>query len=111
MILLISSQGQNLESPIEHRFGRSPWLIKYDTETKESQALPNPGGRQSGGAGVAAAQFVIDQAADVVISGDFGPNAANALCAADVKMYLFDGNLNNVDDVIDTFLEGKLPAF
>ncbi len=111
MILIISSQGQELTSPIEARFGRCPWLIKYNTETKGSEALANPGMHQSGGAGVAAAQFVIDQGADVVISGDFGPNAANALKAGNVKMVLFDGNLNTVDDAIDTFLQGKLTAF
>lgn len=111
MILMISSQGQELSSPIEARFGRCPWLIKYDTETKAVEALANPGLNQSGGAGVAASQFVIDQAADVVISGDFGPNAANALRAGNVKMVLFDGNLNTIDDTIDTYLQGKLPAF
>ncbi len=111
MILMISSQGQDLTSAIEPRFGRCPWLIKYDTETKSFEALTNPGLHQSGGAGVAASQFVIDQAAEVVISGDFGPNAANALRAGNVKMVLFDGNLDNVDDAIDTYLQGKLPVF
>jgi predicted Fe-Mo cluster-binding NifX family protein len=111
MKLIISSQGQKLESPIESRFGRSPWLIMHDSETNESKAFVNPGVSQSGGAGVAAAQFVIDQAADIVISGDFGPHAANALRAGKVKMYLFDGNLANVGEAVDTFLKGKLPAF
>jgi len=108
MILLISSQGQTLESPIEHRFGRCPWLIKYDTETKESQALPNPGGRQSGGAGVAAAQFVIDQSADVVVSGDFCPNAANALGASNIAMIRFPDNVSKINDVLEMYHQGKL---
>lgn len=108
MILLISSQGQNLESPIESRFGRCPWLIKYDTETKESQALPNPGGRQSGGAGVAAAQFVIDQAADAVISGDFGPNAASALGASNITMIRFPENVSKINDVLEMYHQGTL---
>lgn len=111
MVLVISSQGQELTSPIESRFGRCPWLIKFDTETKTEDAFDNPGLRQSGGAGVAAAQFVIDQKADVVISGDFGPNAARAFQASDIKMYLFNGDVNSVQDVVDNFLEGKLTAF
>lgn len=111
MVLMISSKGQNVDSPIESRFGRCPWLIKYDTESKQSTAFSNPGGHQSGGAGVAAAQFVIDQAADAIVSGDFGPNAARAFQASDIKMYLFNGEVINVQDVVDNFLEGKLTEF
>lgn len=111
MILMISSQGKEMNSTIDERFGRCQWLIRFDTETKQSEAFQNPGLKQSGGAGVAAAQFAIDQNADVAISGDFGPHAANALRAANIKMYLFSHNLKKVDDVIDTFLMGNLPAF
>ncbi|MDX9851776.1 MAG: NifB/NifX family molybdenum-iron cluster-binding protein [Anaerolineaceae bacterium] len=108
MILMISSQGQDLTSPIEARFGRCPWLIKYNTDTKGSEALANPGLRQSGGAGVAAAQFVIDQGADVVISGDFGPNAANALGASNIAMIKFPADVSQINDVIELFHQGKL---
>jgi predicted Fe-Mo cluster-binding NifX family protein len=111
MVLIISSQGQELSSPIERRFGRCPWLIKFDTETKNIEVFANPGMRQSGGAGVAAAQFVIDQNADAVVSGDFGPNAARAFQAGDIKMYLFNGNVSSIQDVVDDFLEGKLTEF
>ncbi|HSM23392.1 MAG TPA: NifB/NifX family molybdenum-iron cluster-binding protein [Anaerolineaceae bacterium] len=111
MILMISSQGKELRSSIDERFGRCQWLLKYDTETKQCEAFQNPGLQQSGGAGVAAAQFVIDQAVDVVISGDFGPHAANALRAGNIKMHLFDQNLGKVDDVIDSFLMGSLSSF
>lgn len=108
MIILISSQGQSLESPIEPRFGRSPWLIKYDTETKESTALPNPGGRQSGGAGVAAAQFVSEQGADTVISGDFGPNAQRVLDAASITMIKFPDHVEQVKEIVDLVQKGVL---
>lgn len=108
MILMISSQGQDLTSPIEARFGRCPWLIKYNTETKESEALANPGLRQSGGAGVAAAQFVVDEGADAVISGDFGPNAANALGASNISMIKFPRDVSKINDVIELFHQGKL---
>ncbi|MDO9085140.1 MAG: NifB/NifX family molybdenum-iron cluster-binding protein [Anaerolineaceae bacterium] len=111
MKILISSQGQNSDGPIDDRFGRCPWLIKYDTETNQIEALENPGFRQSGGAGIAAAQFVIDQAADVVISGDFGPHAARAFEASDTKMCIFNGDISTVQQAVDSFLQGKLPVF
>lgn len=111
MVIIISSQGQELTSPIERRFGRCPWFIKFDTEAKTKEAFANPGVHQSGGAGVAAAQFVIDHNADVVISGDFGPNAVRAFQSSNIKMYLINGTARNVQDVINHFLEGKLSSY
>lgn len=111
MILFLSAQEPLLESPINERFGRSPWLIKVDSETNQWKAFANPGVNQSGGAGVAAAQFVVDHKANVVISGNFGPNAANAFRAAKIAMHLFTSEVSTVQQAIDHFLEGKLPAF
>jgi predicted Fe-Mo cluster-binding NifX family protein len=111
MILLISSQQPSLEGPTDDRFGRSPWLIKVDTDTNQWEAFPNPGASQSGGAGVAAAQFVIDQKADAVVSGDFGPHAAGAFRAAKIEMRLFTRDISTVQQAIDDFRHDKLPAF
>ena len=108
MKLIISAQNSLLESPIDRRFGRSPWFIFVNTDTKEWKAHQNPGASQSGGAGVAAAQFVVDQAADVVISGDFGPNATRAFQAAKVEMQLFTENVVTVQDAVDHFLANTL---
>ncbi len=109
MKLIISAQNSLLESPIDSRFGRSPWLIFINTDTKEWKAYQNPGASQSGGAGVAAAQFVVDQATDVVISGDFGPNAARAFQAAKIEMRLFTENVVTVQDAVNHFLANALP--
>lgn len=111
MILLISAKQQWIDSPIDNRFGRSPWLIKTDTQTNHWEAFPNPGVSQSGGAGVAAAQFVVDQKADAVISGDFGPNAANVFRAAHIKMNLFTGDVTTVQQAVEAFKQGSLPGF
>ena len=111
MILLISAQQPILDSPIDERFGRSPWLIKMNTETNQWEAFPNPGASQSGGAGVAAAQFVIDQKANTVISGDFGPHAASAFRAANIVMCLFTGEISTVQQAIEHFRQDKLPVF
>lgn len=111
MILLISAQQPQLESPTDDRFGRSPWLIKMDTDTNQWEAFPNPGASQSGGAGVAAAQFVIDQEANIVISGDFGPHAVSAFQTAKIEMLLFTNDVTTVQQAIDYFKQDKLPTF
>jgi predicted Fe-Mo cluster-binding NifX family protein len=109
MLILISAQQPQLDSSCDNRFGRCPWLIKVDTDTNQWEAFPNPGASQSGGAGVAAAQFVIDQKADAVVSGDFGPHAAGAIRVANIEMRLFTKDISTVQEAIDAFKQEKLP--
>ena len=111
MILLISAQQPQLDGSVDERFGRSPWLIKYHSNTKQWNAFPNPGASQSNGAGVAAAQFAIDQHVNVVISGDFGPHASSAFQAAEIDMHLFTYEVSKVSHAVELFLQGKLPVF
>lgn len=111
MILFLSAQEPLLESPVNERFGRSPWLIQMDTETNQWKAHANPGVNQSGGAGVAAAQFVADQKANVVISGNFGPNAAGAFKAANIEMRLYSADITTVQQAVEYYLQDKLPVY
>ncbi len=111
MILLISAQQPELDSLIDDRFGRAHWLIQMNTETNQWEALSNPGAAQSGGAGIAAAQFAIDQKVNVVVSGNFGPHAAKALQAANIAMHLFANDTSTVQRAVEHYLQGKLPSF
>jgi len=111
MIIFISAQEPKLDGAIDERFGRCSYLIKMDTESGQWEALANPGASHSGGAGVAAAQFLIDQKANVAISGDFGPHAASALAAANVEMRLFGDQISSVQQILSRYELGLLPAF
>jgi predicted Fe-Mo cluster-binding NifX family protein len=111
MLILVSAQQADLDSLVDDRFGRAEWYIKFDSESKQWQALENPGVNNSKGAGVAAAQFVVDQSVDLVISGDFGPNAASALKAAGVKMVVFGENSGSAREMINLYQQGSLATF
>lgn len=111
MIIFISAQEPKLDGAIDERFGRCSYLIKMDTESGQWEALANPGASHSGGAGVAAAQFLIDHKANVAISGDFGPHAASALAAANVDMRLFGDQTSSVQQILSRYEQGLLPAF
>ncbi|MDY6868299.1 MAG: NifB/NifX family molybdenum-iron cluster-binding protein [Chloroflexota bacterium] len=111
MILIISSQGNKLESPANPRFGRTPWFIRYDTQDGTWQAFENQAVHQRGGAGVAAAQFLIDKGVEAAISGHFGPNAHQALSAGDVNMYTFNDEQQTVQEIIKGFQAGSLERF
>ena len=71
------------------------------------QAHANPAVGASGGAGSLAAQLVAKQQASVVISGDFGPNAYNALDAVGIVMYLY-GDSTTIQEAIEHFKANRL---
>lgn len=106
MEIVISSTGQNLDSPFEPRFGRCSYFVFVDSNTREWQAEPNPAVSSSGGAGTEAAQFVLNKGAQAVISGRFGPNAYAVFQAAGVEMYA--GSQRRVSDVLEAFLNQEL---
>lgn len=111
MILIISSQGADINSLVDPRFGRSQFFIKVDTDTNHCEVITNSGVNQRGGAGIGAAQIAVDNKAEVVISGNFGPNASSALKAAGITMMNFGQETSTVQDAIDHYKQGKLNSF
>jgi len=87
MKLAVTAQGPDLESEVDPRFGRAAWFLIVDAETGAWEAVDNSSGvNAASGAGVTAAQTVIDRGASVVITGACGPKASSALGAAGVKV-------------------------
>ena len=94
MRIIVSAQGESLDAPASPVFGRCPTYILVDPVTAEFQALPNPAMNQGGGAGIQAAQFVVQQGAQAVLTGNLGPNAFDVLQAAGIPAYVvLDGTV------------------
>lgn len=86
MRICITSQGDNLESKLDPRFGRCMFFIIWDSATKDFLALPNPNIDVGSGAGIQSAQLVVDQQVQTVITGDVGPKAKNVLQLAGINI-------------------------
>ncbi len=87
-------------------FGRAPYFLIHDTETKTSKIETNPAAEAEGGAGLKAAQFVVDTGADALITVRCGQNAADVFKAAGTKIYKA---LNTyADENLKAMAEGKL---
>ena len=99
MKIAISATGKDLNCQIDPRFGRCQYFIFVDPETMEFEAFENEGLMASGGAGVQAAQLVAQKGANALITGNLGPNAASALSASGIKVYLVAGG--TVKEVIE----------
>jgi len=107
MKIVVTTEGNNLDAPTSPRFGRCPTLIFVETETMAFEAMPNPAMSTSGGAGIQAAQFVVEHAAEVVLTGNVGPNAADVLQAAGVAVHL--NSEISVRAAVEAFKAGRLP--
>ncbi len=106
MRIVVSSQGDHLDAPVSLVFGRCPVYLFVDTETMEWEAVPNPALSQSGGAGIQAAQFVVNRRAQAVLTGNLGPNAFEVLRAAGIPGYLVSEG--TVRQAVEAFRAGRL---
>ena len=88
MKIVVSANGADMDAPASSVFGRCPVYIFVDTETGAYEAVENPAANAAGGAGIQAAQFVIDRGAKAVVTGRVGPKALDVLQAAGVLLHL-----------------------
>ena len=106
MIIAIPVNENNAEPSICVSFGRAPWFLFHNTLTDETQIIKNPAANAEGGAGIKAAQFVVDHTANVLITVRGGENAAEVLLAADIQIYKAQGS--TAKENLALFTEGKL---
>jgi predicted Fe-Mo cluster-binding NifX family protein len=85
--ICISSIGREKESLVDHRFGRCAYFFIGDTETGDFKFVENAGIQSAHGAGIAAAQQVLDEKVNVVITGNMGPNAMKLIASANIDIY------------------------
>ena len=107
MKVAVTSQGQELSSEIDPRFGRARWLVVVDTETGKSEVHDNSVNlNATQGAGIQTGQNIANLGVEAVITGNVGPNAFKTLNAANVKIFLAEKQ--TVQDAIDSFKADKL---
>jgi len=91
MKIAISAKGKVNDDLVDMRFGRCEYFQIHDTEIVEIiKILENKGESASGGAGIAAANQLIDENVDVIITGNLGPNAFELIEKAEIKTYKCD---------------------
>ena len=106
MKLAIPVSDCNMEASICIFFGPTPYFLIYDTETKESNFLDNSSVAGKEGAGKKAAQTVVNQKVDALLTPRCGKNAAEVIQSANIEIYEIEGT--SLLDNINAFDEGKL---
>jgi len=85
MKVAISSTGPGLDSEVDPRFGRCQYFIIGDTETMEHGVMDNSSAMAAGGAGISAAQAIVDKGVQALLTGNCGPNAYEVLSSAGIN--------------------------
>ncbi len=107
MKLAVTSQGSELTSAVDPRFGRAQYFLVANTETDEVSAVDNRVNLNAAqGAGIQAAKNVVALGVDALITGQVGPKAFAALHAGGVKVYT--GASGTVAEAIEQFRAGGL---
>ncbi len=106
MIICITSEGNNLDSKVDQRFGRCQYFIFYNDETSQFEAVKNENVTGTGGVGVQSGQLVSEKQAGIVLTGNVGPNASQTLESAGIDVVLsVEGS---VKEAIERFKNGEL---
>jgi predicted Fe-Mo cluster-binding NifX family protein len=106
MKIVITANGTELEAQASPVFGRCPAYVFVDTETMQFEGLENPAIAAPSGAGIQAAQFVIERGGQAVVTGNVGPNAYGVFQASGVPVYLFGGG--TVREAVEAYVAGRL---
>jgi predicted Fe-Mo cluster-binding NifX family protein len=107
MKIALTTTGEDLNAPLDPRFGRAKKFLIYDTETKEYEVVDNTQNLNlPKGAGIQAAQTVASHGVKALITGHCGPKAFNVLQTAKIEIYLTDAK--TVKEAIEAFESGKL---
>ncbi len=96
----------SLDAELEPRFGRCSYFIIVDHETMQFETIPNMAAGAMSGAGIQAAQTLANRGVKVLITGNVGPNAFQALSNAGITIMV--GALGTVRDLVEKYKRSEL---
>jgi predicted Fe-Mo cluster-binding NifX family protein len=106
MKIAICARGQGLKAEVDERFGRCPYFVLVDMDSRQVlESIENSNAEASGGAGPQAAQLLSRHGVEVVALGNVGPNAVAALEAAGIAAY---SGISGTVNTMQKFAEGTL---
>lgn len=112
MKIAFTAKGDGWNSKIDPRFGRTEYLLVYDTANEELKAYDNRDiENEAHGAGPKTAKIIYDTGAEVLITGNGpGENAAIALEKAGIKIFTGAERMR-VKEAFEAYNNNKLKEF
>jgi predicted Fe-Mo cluster-binding NifX family protein len=107
MKIAFTTSGNDLNAPLDSRFGRAPKLLVHDLDTNTFEVFDNQQNLNAAqGAGIQSAEIVARLGAKALVTGHCGPKAFRVLLAAGIKVYTTDAP--TVVEALDQYRSGKL---
>ncbi len=108
MIIAVTASEKDPNSIINNRFGRCSFFYIYDTDKKEGFFIDNTQNINAAhGAGIQAAQIIVNNNTENLITINVGPKAFKVLNNANIKTYQADTN-STLNQAIENLLSDKL---
>ncbi len=108
MKIAISATGPSLDAEVDPRFGRCKFFLIMDPDTMDFESIDNGGVAASGGAGIAAAQAVLNKDVQAVLTGNVGPNAHEVLSNAGIEV--FTGASGKIQGAVEAYKKGGVKS-
>lgn len=109
MRIALPAEKKSMDADVYQSFGRTPYILLYNTVTKESEFLDNSAVVSQGGAGIRVAQVIVDNGTKALITLRCGENAEKVLSKAEVLIY--KAISGTVKQNIDKFISEELHMF
>ena len=107
MRVVFTTSGDNLDAPLNARFGRAPKYLVYEIDAETFKVIDNHGNAiMTHGAGVQSAGRVARMAPSAVVTGHCGPKAFQVLTAAGIEIYT--STAGTVAEALEQYKSGKL---
>ena len=112
MNIVFTSLGPDMDSKMDPRFGRSEFLLIYNSEDKSHVSFDNRAiAAEAHGAGPKTAQKIFDFGTNVLITGNGpGGNALSVLEKAGVEIYVGAGDMT-VSEALEAYSNKQLKTF
>ena len=109
MKIAVTATGRDITSDLDPRFGRAQYFIFVDSDSMKYEVVENTQNLNlPQGAGIQAGKTIVENNADVLISGNCGPKAFKVLSSAGVKIVV--GPRGRVVDAVEKYKLGELTA-
>lgn len=110
MKLAIALKENDYNSSVDERFGRAPFFIIIDSDTKEFEIIENEAKDEATGAGLKAVKNLLKYEIDTIIAGEIGPKAGELIYDLEIPTFKFK-DLEKVNEIVNAFNENTLEKY
>ena len=106
MKICITSQGKDLDSAVDPRFGRAQYFLAVDVDSLNFEVIENQNANGTGGVGIQTGRLMAEKGIECILTGNIGPNASQTLQAAGIPFCL--GATGTIREAVEQYKQGKL---